>query len=87
MERLVEADAARLPFRGESFDACLAPRSRAEATPRPCVVRDSDGYRMWYCYRCNADYGTNPGRSCRIGHAESKDRVSWERMAQGPAST
>jgi hypothetical protein len=59
---------------------CIAPRSPAEATARPWVIRDSDGYRMWYCYRSNVDYRTNRERSYRIGYAESKDGVSWERM-------
>lgn len=40
------------------------------ALARPCVVRDSEHYRMWYAYR-NAAY--------RIGYAESEDGCRWER--------
>ena len=41
------------------------------AIGRPCVVKDSGVYRMWYCYR---------GPSYRIGYAESPDGLSWTRM-------
>lgn len=41
------------------------------AISRPCVVRDADGYRMWYAYR---------GSSYRIGYAESADGLVWKRM-------
>jgi hypothetical protein len=40
------------------------------AIARPWVVRDADGYRMWYSYRGNA---------YRIGYAESQDGISWMR--------
>jgi hypothetical protein len=40
------------------------------AIGRPCVVRDSDCYRMWYSYR---------GDAYRIGYAESPDGLSWTR--------
>jgi hypothetical protein len=40
------------------------------AITRPCIVRDGDTYRMWYCRR---------GESYRIGYAESGDGVSWTR--------
>jgi hypothetical protein len=43
------------------------------ALSRPCVVKDSDRYRMWYSYR---------GRTYRIGYAESSDGMNWERMDQ-----
>jgi len=38
---------------------------------RPCVVKDSDRFRMWYSYRSGA---------YKIGYAESSDGFSWERM-------
>lgn len=41
------------------------------AIGRPCVLRDGDGYRMWYCYR---------GSSYRIGYAESDDGLTWRRL-------
>jgi len=43
------------------------------AIARPCVLRDADRYRMWYCYR---------GRDFpyRIGYAESPDGRRWTRL-------
>lgn len=38
---------------------------------RPCVVRDGDRYRMWYCVR---------GDRYRLGYAESADGLSWIRL-------
>ena len=38
---------------------------------RPCVIKDSDRYRMWYSYRSGA---------YKIGYAESSDGFSWKRM-------
>jgi hypothetical protein len=40
------------------------------ALARPCVVRGSEGYRMWYSHR---------GDKYRIGYAESVDGLEWER--------
>jgi hypothetical protein len=40
------------------------------AISRPCVLRDGDLYRMWYSHR---------GTAYRIGYAESKDGLQWER--------
>jgi hypothetical protein len=40
------------------------------AIARPCVLRDSEGYKMWYSYR---------GESYRIGYAESDDGIRWVR--------
>lgn len=54
--------------------------SRADVLPqhpedsvvaRPTVIRTDDCYRMWYSHR---------GDSYRIGYAESRDGVSWERL-------
>jgi hypothetical protein len=38
---------------------------------RPCVVREGNLYRMWFCAR---------GSAYRIGYAESSDGLSWQRM-------
>jgi hypothetical protein len=43
------------------------------AISRPCVLKDNDTYKMWYSYR---------GKSYRIGYAESKDGLHWERKDQ-----
>ncbi len=40
------------------------------AISRPCVLRDGALYKMWYAYR---------GASYRIGYAESRDGLHWER--------
>lgn len=40
------------------------------AIARPCVLRDGDRYRMWYSTR---------GEHYRLGYAESRDGVHWER--------
>lgn len=41
------------------------------AISRPCVIRETSGlYRMWYSHR---------GARYRIGYAESRDGLSWER--------
>lgn len=40
------------------------------AISRPCVLQDSDRYRMWYSCR---------SEQYRIGYAESKDGYQWER--------
>ncbi|MGH9872613.1 MAG: hypothetical protein ACRD9S_09120 [Pyrinomonadaceae bacterium] len=50
-----------------------------EAIGRPVVVHESGLYKMWYSYRSIADYRHNRERSYRIGYAESKDNVKWER--------
>lgn len=41
------------------------------AISRPCVLKDSDCYRMWYSYR---------GEAYRIGYAESSDAQHWTRF-------
>lgn len=40
------------------------------ALSKPCVIRDADGYRMWFSHR---------GPAYRIGYAESPDGQVWER--------
>ncbi|GJL65476.1 MAG: hypothetical protein NPIRA05_04470 [Nitrospirales bacterium] len=40
------------------------------AISRPCVLKEHGIYKMWYSYR---------GTSYRIGYAESKDGLHWER--------
>lgn len=44
------------------------------AISRPSVIKDSDGYKMWYSFRAQ------PGiETYRIGYAESKDGITWTR--------
>ena len=40
------------------------------AFSRPCVLKESGLYKMWYSFR---------GKSYRIGYAESRDGVHWQR--------
>lgn len=40
------------------------------AIARPCVIKENDTYKMWYCYR---------GDRYRIGYAESKDGIHFDR--------
>jgi len=40
------------------------------AVSRPCVLKDAEGYHMWYSYR---------GLAYRIGYAESSDGRRWSR--------
>jgi len=48
--------------------------SEAEnAICKPCVVKDADGYRMWFCSR---------GEKYRIHHAVSKDGTAWTRLGR-----
>jgi hypothetical protein len=50
---------------------CIEYSSPAEyAVCRPCVLRDQNIYKMWFCYR---------GESYQIGYAESIDGIEWER--------
>jgi hypothetical protein len=37
---------------------------------KPCVVKDPNGFRMWFCAR---------GASYRIFDAESRDGITWSR--------
>lgn len=60
--------------------SCILPRDENEATARPSVIREKDRYRMWYCYRCVADFREDRQCSYRIGYAESIDGLAWDRM-------
>ncbi len=37
---------------------------------RPCVIKEGNLYKMWYCYAID---------NYRIGYAESKEGITWER--------
>lgn len=47
-----------------------------EVISAPWVVRTADGYRMWYSHRGHA---SRAAKNYRIGYAESKDGISWDR--------
>lgn len=44
------------------------------ALSKPWVLKDKNGYKMWYSYRGNGTVNTY-----RIGYAESKDGINWIR--------
>lgn len=48
----------------------------AQAFSRPTVVKDEQGYHMWFSYR------SGDGTKYRIGYAHSFDGVSWDRKAE-----
>jgi hypothetical protein len=58
---------------------CIEYKFEGEANVRPCVVRDGGVYRMWYCYRGSRDFRTDKGQSYRLGYAESRDGLAWQR--------
>ena len=50
---------------------CIDFKSRDEnALARPCVLKENGMYKMWYSYK---------GENYRIGYAESKDGIVWQR--------
>jgi hypothetical protein len=50
---------------------CIEYRDDSEiAIARPCVIKDRDLYRMWFCAR---------GDAYRLGYAESSDGLDWRR--------
>jgi len=59
-------------------DICIPSQHSMEAFSRPCVIKDGDTYKMWFCYRDSVDFRGGSG-SYRFGYAESKDGVSWMR--------
>lgn len=61
--------------------SCIPPAYPEEATARPWVVRDRDGYRMYFCYRGSRGYREDPRTAYRIGYATSPDGLTWERHA------
>jgi predicted GH43/DUF377 family glycosyl hydrolase len=42
---------------------------------KPCVMRDADSYKMWFCSR---------GDKYRIQYAESRDGLEWKRLGKDP---
>jgi hypothetical protein len=57
---------------------CIEPRHELEAFSRPHVIKQGELYRMWYCFRGSRDYRDGEN-SYRIGYAESRDAVNWQR--------
>lgn len=69
--RIVYAESANGLDWHPTRQVCIDFASKEEyAIARPCVIRDSDRYRMWFSCR---------GPEYRIGYAESDDGLRWER--------
>lgn len=58
---------------------CFGARFADESNARPCVVKEGDTYRMWFCFRRADNYRSDTAHSYRIGYAESGDGVTWQR--------
>jgi hypothetical protein len=58
---------------------CIDYDETAEAIGRPSVIKENNIYKMWYSYRFLLDYRTDRQKSYRLGYAESKDGIKWER--------
>jgi len=72
----------------ESFDgvtwkrdniSCISPIHSNEAIARPCVLKEKNIYKMWYCFRNLDNFRTNKKNSYRIGYAESSNGIDWIR--------
>ena len=50
-----------------------------ECQALPTVIKISDTYHMYFCYRQATDFRTNPTRGYRLGYAYSSDLKSWVR--------
>jgi|SRR5262245_670092 len=59
---------------------CIHNDFAGEANARPCVLKEDGRYRMWYCYRGSLNYRTDVNQSYRIGYAESRDGLQWDRL-------
>jgi len=61
-------------------EACIPYAHDGEANARPCVLKERDRYRMWYCWRGSRGYRTDRAQSYRLGYAESPDGLRWTRL-------
>jgi len=58
---------------------CVGYDEFTDAIGRPTVYKDGDLYKMYFSYRNATNYRTDVERSYRIGYAESKDGLVWDR--------
>jgi predicted GH43/DUF377 family glycosyl hydrolase len=58
--------------------SCVPYLVEAECQTNPSVIKISDRYHMWFCYRCGVDF-RNAERGYRIGYAWSDDLITWHR--------
>lgn len=57
---------------------CIPQKDPLEANARPTVIKENGIFKMWFCYRGSTDYRDGKD-SYRIGYAESKDAINWDR--------
>lgn len=48
---------------------------QAQAFSRPTIMKDAEGYHMWYSYR------SGTGQKYRIGYSHSFDGINWSRQS------
>ena len=59
---------------------CIDYSFEGEANARPSVIKDNGLYRMWYCFRGSVNYRSDRSQSYRLGYAESRDGIRWQRL-------
>jgi predicted GH43/DUF377 family glycosyl hydrolase len=58
--------------------AVIKQQTDYEALTRPWVIKSSDGYHMWFCYRGSHDFRDGQN-AYQIGYAYSSDLQHWQR--------
>ena len=58
---------------------CIDYDEFTDAIGRPAVIREDGLYKMYYSYRNAKNFRTDASQSYRLGYAESKDGLNWER--------
>ncbi len=59
---------------------CVGYDEFTDAIGRPTVYKENGIYKMYFSYRNSVNYRTDVSQSYRIGYAESKDGLTWERQ-------
>jgi len=62
---------------------CIDYDDFTQGISRPCVIKEDNGYKIYYSYRNNHGYRNNKLNSYRIGFAISTDGMNWERKDNG----
>lgn len=60
-------------------ELCIPQAHDTEAFSHPTVLKNTDGYEMWYCFRDSRNYRANGPGAYRIGYAYSTDGKNWTR--------
>ncbi len=58
---------------------CIDYDDFTQAIGKPCVIEEDGLFKMYYSFRNAHNYRNNPNKSYRLGYAESKDGLSWNR--------